>query len=146
MATGLTSEEATSYERLGFLSPLRASNPDEAAGYRARLEEFERQVAGPITSDKVDVKYRYRLHTLLPWAHELATMKSARRTRSTRVAPARAQLIHPPSISAATSGSSKMQSPPFMRAGHRQWMAGRPGRQENVNHCSKINRYSALRG
>ena len=74
MATGLTSEEAASYERLGFLSPLRALNPDEAAGYRARLEEFERQVGGPITSDKVDGKYRYRLHTLLPWAHELVTL------------------------------------------------------------------------
>ena len=74
MATWLTSEEAASYERLGFLSPLRALNPDEAAGYRARLEEFERQVGGPITSDKVDGKYRYRLHTLLPWAHELATL------------------------------------------------------------------------
>ena len=25
------------------------------------------------------------------------------------------------------SGTSKMQSPPFERAVHRQWMAGRPG-------------------
>ncbi len=74
MAQGLTSKEAASYKRLGYLSPFRGLGPDEAAGYRARLEEFERQVGGLITSDKVDGKYRYRLHTLLPWADELATL------------------------------------------------------------------------
>ncbi len=64
------------YHRNGYLSPLKALSIDEAVGYRARLENFERELGGPISSDEVDGKYRYRLHTLLPWAYELATLPS----------------------------------------------------------------------
>lgn len=74
MAKGLTSEEVAHYRRDGFLSPLRALKADAAVSYRARLEDFEARIGGRVTSDKVAGKYRYRLHTLLPWAHELATL------------------------------------------------------------------------
>ena len=62
------------YRRDGYLSPLRALSPQDATGYRAELEAFEAQIGGKVTSGAVDEKYRYRLHTLLPWAHELATL------------------------------------------------------------------------
>jgi non-haem Fe2+, alpha-ketoglutarate-dependent halogenase len=67
-------KQVAHYQRDGFLSPLPALSPDEAAGYRAKLENFEEKIGGRVTSDAVDGKYRYRLHTLLPWAHELATL------------------------------------------------------------------------
>lgn len=72
--SGLSSEEVAKYERDGFLSPLPALRADKAAYYRAKLESFERALGGPVTSSDVDGKYRYRLHTLHPWAHELATL------------------------------------------------------------------------
>ena len=39
-----------------------------------RLELFEHELGGRVTSGDVDEKFRYRLHTLHPWAHELATL------------------------------------------------------------------------
>ena len=68
------STQKAQYARDGFLSPVQALRPDEAASYRANLETFESGIGGRITSKAVDGKYRFRLHTLLPWAHELATL------------------------------------------------------------------------
>ena len=68
------STQKAQYARDGFLSPVQALRPDEAASYRANLETFESEIGGRITSNAVDGKYRFRLHTLLPWAHELATL------------------------------------------------------------------------
>jgi non-heme Fe2+,alpha-ketoglutarate-dependent halogenase len=67
-------KQAAQYQRDGFLSPLPLLDPDEAASYRAKLENFEDKIGGRITTGDVDGKHRYRLHTLLPWAHELATL------------------------------------------------------------------------
>ena len=60
------STQKAQYARDGFLSPVQALHPDEAASYRANLETFERESGGRITSNAVDGKYRFRLHTLLP--------------------------------------------------------------------------------
>lgn len=68
------STQKAQYARDGFLFPVQALRPDEAASYRANLETFESEIGGRITSNAVDGKYRFRLHTLLPWAHELATL------------------------------------------------------------------------
>jgi len=64
------------YRRDGYLSPLSAFSQQDAVWYRLKLEEFEAEIGGKITSNQVDEKYRYRLHTLLPWAYELATLPS----------------------------------------------------------------------
>lgn len=66
--------QKTRYAREGYLSPLHALSPENALKYRAELESFETRIGGPVTSNDVDGKFRYRLHTLLPWAHELATL------------------------------------------------------------------------
>ena len=73
IVTGLSKEQVAQYQRDGFLSPLSVLSAEEAVHYRAELESFENRIGGRVTSGDVDGKYRYRLHTLLPWAHELAT-------------------------------------------------------------------------
>lgn len=72
--TALSSEKVAQYQRDGFLSPLTAISLDDAAQYRTKLEAFETTLGGKVTSDAVDGKYRYRLHTLFSWAHELVTI------------------------------------------------------------------------
>ena len=72
--SGLSAQQAADYWRDGFLSPLRALSADQADAYRAKLELFEHELGGRVTSGDVDEKFRYRLHTLHPWAHELATL------------------------------------------------------------------------
>ncbi len=72
--SGLTTAQAAQYRRDGFLSPLTALSAEKAAGYRAKLEAFEDELGGRVTSESVDGKYRYRLHTLLTWAHELVSV------------------------------------------------------------------------
>ena len=72
--SGFSAQQAADYWRDGFLSPLRALSADQAGAYRAKLELFEHELGGRVTSGDIDEKFRYRLHTLHPWAHELATL------------------------------------------------------------------------
>lgn len=72
--SGLNKDQRAQYEGDGFLSPLAGLSPEAATSYRRELEAFEDGLGGRVNSDDVDGKYRYRLHTLLPWAHELATL------------------------------------------------------------------------
>ena len=51
MPSTLSAADVARYARDGFLSPNRALTPAEAAGYRARLEAFERAIGGPLTAD-----------------------------------------------------------------------------------------------
>ena len=73
--SGLREDQVDQYRRDGYLSPLTTLTPEAAARCRGELEAFEAQIGGKVTSGAVDEKYRYRLHTLLPWAHELATLQ-----------------------------------------------------------------------
>jgi hypothetical protein len=73
MPTTLSPPEVERYERDGFLSPLVALTSDEAARYLGKLEDFERAVGGPLTSDATDPRYRSRTHVLLTWVHGLAS-------------------------------------------------------------------------
>ena len=72
MPTKLSSAQAESYARNGFLSPMVALTRQQAAYYRGRLEAFEEAVGGPLTSDGTDPRYRSRTHVLLTWVHALA--------------------------------------------------------------------------
>src|SRR5436309_5353168 len=72
MPTKLSSAQAESYARNGFLSPMVALTRQQAAYYRGRLEAFEKAVGGPLTSDGTDPRYRSRTHVLLTWVHTLA--------------------------------------------------------------------------
>ncbi len=71
---GLSADQASRYRRDGYLSPLPALTPDEASSFRKKLESFEHMLGGRVTSNAVDGKYRFRLHTLFVWAHELVTL------------------------------------------------------------------------
>src|SRR2546428_6966993 len=72
MPTKLSSVQAESYARDGFLSPIAALTGEQAAYYRGKLEAFEKAVGGPLTSDGTDPRYRSRTHVLLTWVHTLA--------------------------------------------------------------------------
>jgi phytanoyl-CoA dioxygenase PhyH len=71
MPMRLSPAEVERYARDGFLSPLVALTPGEAARCLERLEAFERAVGGPLTSDATDPRYRSRTHVLLRWVHGL---------------------------------------------------------------------------
>jgi len=54
------------YHRDGYYFPLRALSPEEAAGYRAKLESYEAATGGPIASN-----LRHKVNLLFTWANEL---------------------------------------------------------------------------
>ena len=71
MSTTLSPAQVARYERDGFLSPLAALTPEDAAAARANLEAFEQSVGGPLTAEATDARYRSRTHVLLAWVHAL---------------------------------------------------------------------------
>ena len=73
MPTKLSSAQVERYARDGFLSPVAALTPDEAADCRAKLAAFERAVGGPLTAPGIDEPYRSRTHVLLAWVHGLVS-------------------------------------------------------------------------
>ena len=56
----------TRYRRDGFYFPVRVLSPEEAAGYRARLEAVERARGGPLGGE-----LRHKGHLLFSWLDEL---------------------------------------------------------------------------
>src|SRR6266446_4654166 len=73
MPKKLSSAQVDSYERNGFLSPVAALTPVEAADYRGKLAAFEGAVGGPLTAPGIDEPYRSRTHVLLAWVHSLVS-------------------------------------------------------------------------
>src|SRR5437763_14977765 len=71
MPKKLSPAQVESYERDGFLSPVAALSREEAAACLRQLEAFEATVAGPLTSDGTDARYRSRTHVLLSRVHSL---------------------------------------------------------------------------
>jgi hypothetical protein len=55
-----------SYRRDGYYFPVDILSPAETAGYRAKLEAFERKSGGPIGG-----ALRHKSHILFPWLNEL---------------------------------------------------------------------------
>jgi hypothetical protein len=62
----LSSEAVTRYRRDGFYFPIRVLSPEEARGYRARLEAVERANRGPLGG-----RLRQKSHLLFTWLNEL---------------------------------------------------------------------------
>jgi non-heme Fe2+,alpha-ketoglutarate-dependent halogenase len=73
MPKKLSSAQVESYERNGFLSPVTALTPAEAADYRGKLAAFEGAVGGPLTAPGIDEPYRSRTHVLLAWVYSLVS-------------------------------------------------------------------------
>ena len=73
MLTKLSSAQVDRYARDGFLSPVAALTPEEAADCRGKLAAFERVVGGPLTAPGIDEPYRSRTHVLLAWVHGLVS-------------------------------------------------------------------------
>jgi non-heme Fe2+,alpha-ketoglutarate-dependent halogenase len=71
MLRTLSPAQVERYARDGFLSPIPALTPQEAARCRGNLEAFEEVMGGPLTSDQTDPRYRSRTHVLLAWVHAL---------------------------------------------------------------------------
>jgi non-heme Fe2+,alpha-ketoglutarate-dependent halogenase len=62
----LSFSEIERYRNEGYLSPVRIMSEAEAAGIRARLEEFESRTGGPLRGD-----LRHKTHLLFPWLADL---------------------------------------------------------------------------
>jgi hypothetical protein len=73
MPKKLSSAQVESYEENGFLAPVGALTPNEAADCRAKLAAFEQAVGGPLTAPGIDEPYRSRTHVLLAWVHGLVS-------------------------------------------------------------------------
>jgi non-heme Fe2+,alpha-ketoglutarate-dependent halogenase len=65
----LTPTQVESYQRDGFVFPLTAMAPEEAADFRAELETFEQRIGSSLP--KAEHKYRSRPHLLFNWAQRL---------------------------------------------------------------------------
>ena len=72
MLAKLSPAQVERYARDGFLSPIPALTPQQAADTLGKLEAFEESVGGRLTSDATDARYRSRTHVLLRWVHGLA--------------------------------------------------------------------------
>ena len=72
MPAKLSPAQVERYARDGFLSPIPALTPQQAADTLGKLEAFEESVGGRLTSDATDARYRSRTHVLLRWVHGLA--------------------------------------------------------------------------
>ena len=72
MPTTLSPPQVERYQREGFLSPLPALTPVDAAACARKLDAFEQAIGGRITADTTG-HYRSRTHVLLPWVHALVT-------------------------------------------------------------------------
>ncbi len=64
----LTDAQIASYNRDGFLFPLRAFGADDARRYRTALEDFEARFGAKMSTAG---KYRSRTYLLAQWAQEL---------------------------------------------------------------------------
>ena len=66
MARKLTSGQAAAYERDGFICPVDAFSPDQARGWRDKLEAFERAEGQKMTRG-----HNFKPHLLFPWVDEI---------------------------------------------------------------------------
>ena len=67
MAKRLNAGAVAQYRRDGFYFPLPVLSPDEARGYRSKLEAHERATGAPLAGN-----LRHKVHLLFTWANELA--------------------------------------------------------------------------
>lgn len=65
----LTAKQVEDYHRDGFLYPMPALTPAEAAQALANLERAERHIGSPIP--RAEMKWRGAAYTYLPWVDEL---------------------------------------------------------------------------
>ena len=66
MTKVLPDSAVEAYRRDGYFFPLRVLAPDDAAGYRRRLEAHEARAGAPLQGN-----WRHKTHLLFTWADEL---------------------------------------------------------------------------
>ena len=66
MGKRLADAEIARYHRDGFLYPIDVFSPEEARGFRSRLEDFERRDGRPFGKG-----HNFKPHLLFPWIDEL---------------------------------------------------------------------------
>lgn len=62
----LSAAQIASFNERGFVSPVRVMSAEQAAGYRARLEAFEKAQGSPMKGGQ-----RNKTYLLFTWAHEV---------------------------------------------------------------------------
>jgi ectoine hydroxylase-related dioxygenase (phytanoyl-CoA dioxygenase family) len=72
MAASLSADQVAAYRRDGYLLPLRAFGPDEAAGYRAMIETLERETAPGSLPRPLNQFFRVNGHVVLPFMAQIA--------------------------------------------------------------------------
>ena len=66
----LTEDQIAQFHEEGCVFPVRVMSEAEAAGYRARLEDFETRTGGPLKGD-----LRHKSHLLFAWLGDLIRRK-----------------------------------------------------------------------
>ena len=66
MAKKLTSDQIAAYERDGFVCPVDGFSPEQARGWRGKLETFERAEGQKMTRG-----HNFKPHLLFPWVDEI---------------------------------------------------------------------------
>jgi non-heme Fe2+,alpha-ketoglutarate-dependent halogenase len=64
----LSDAQVQCYRDSGYASPVRVMSAEQAAGYRAKLEAFERGQGGPLNGNQ-----RAKTYLLFSWAYEILT-------------------------------------------------------------------------
>jgi len=67
MTDVITPEQVAFFKREGYLSPIRAFGPDEAAEYRRRIEDYEKS-----SGEEVNKRLKIKAHLAFPWLVDLA--------------------------------------------------------------------------
>ena len=67
----LTPEQADSYHTRGYIAPVRAFAAEEAARYRAALENFEREVGTPLMEHPAMPRIFSKSHLLFSWIDDI---------------------------------------------------------------------------
>jgi non-haem Fe2+, alpha-ketoglutarate-dependent halogenase len=67
MTDVITPEQVAFFKREGYLSPIRAFSPQEAAEYRRRIEAYEKA-----SGEEVNKRLKIKAHLAFPWLVDIA--------------------------------------------------------------------------
>ena len=65
----LSGAAVAQYQEKGYYFPVRVLSPEEAAGYRGRLESYEAETGGPLKSEM-----KHKTHLLFRWAADMVRL------------------------------------------------------------------------
>jgi ectoine hydroxylase-related dioxygenase (phytanoyl-CoA dioxygenase family) len=105
MTAIVTPEQAEFFKREGYLSPIRAFGPEEAAEFRRRIEDYEKT-----SGEEVNKRLKIKAHLAFPWLVDIA--------RNPRIVAAVQALIGPDVLLFGSSAFAKNAHDPRFVSWH----------------------------